>query len=101
MVRSLPTQAGYAGLTLGSGRSPGGGNGSPLQYSCLETPMDRGAWQAPVHGVESDTASLKASHVVHAGVFLPLSYPLCVRSHIAATRTDVCKASFSSSQRGK
>ena len=39
------------GLIPGSGRSPGGGNGSPLQYSCLENPMDRGAWQALVHGV--------------------------------------------------
>ena len=35
----------------GSGRSPGGGHGNPLQYSCLENPMDRGAWQATVHGV--------------------------------------------------
>ena len=35
----------------GSGRSPGGGHGNPLQYSCLENPMDRGAWQAAVHGV--------------------------------------------------
>ena len=40
----------------GSGRSPGGGNGNPLQYSCLENPMDRGAWRATVHGVtKSDT----------------------------------------------
>jgi len=35
----------------GSGRSPGGGNGNPLQYAYLENPMDRGAWQATVHGV--------------------------------------------------
>ena len=35
----------------GLGRSPGGGHGNPLQYSCLENPMDRGAWQAAVHGV--------------------------------------------------
>ena len=40
-----------SGLIPGSGRSPGGGNGNPLQYSCLENPMDRGAWQAIVHGV--------------------------------------------------
>ena len=35
----------------GSGRSPGGGHGNPLQYSCLENPMDKGAWQATVHGI--------------------------------------------------
>ena len=40
------------GLIPGSGRSPGVGNGNPLQYSCLENSMDRGAWQATVHEVE-------------------------------------------------
>ena len=35
----------------GSGRSPGGGHGNPVRYSCLENPMDRGVWQATVHGV--------------------------------------------------
>ena len=43
--------AGDQGSIPGSGRSPGEGNGNPLQYSCLENPMDRGAWQATVHGV--------------------------------------------------
>ena len=43
--------AGELGLIPGSGRSPGEGNGNPLQYSCLENPMDRGAWWATVHGV--------------------------------------------------
>ena len=43
--------AGDPGLISGSGRSPGEGTGYPLQYSCLETSMDRGAWQVPVHGV--------------------------------------------------
>ena len=43
--------AGDPGLIPGSGRSPGERNGNPLQYSCLENPMDRGAWQATVHGV--------------------------------------------------
>ena len=38
------------GLIPGSGRSPGGGHGNPLQYSCLENPMDRGACQATIHG---------------------------------------------------
>ena len=43
--------AGDLGLIPGSGRSPGEGNGNPLQYSCLENPMDREAWEATVHGV--------------------------------------------------
>ena len=43
--------AGDTGLIPGSGRSPGGGNGNPLQYSCLGNPMNRGAWRPTVHGV--------------------------------------------------
>ena len=43
----------------GSGRSPGGGRGHPLQYSCLENPMDRGAWRDTVHGVAESDAQLK------------------------------------------
>ena len=42
---------GDVGLIPGLGRSPGGGNDNPLQYSCLENPMDRGTWRAAVHGV--------------------------------------------------
>ena len=42
-------KAGYPGSIPGSGRFPGEGNGNPLQYSCLENPMDRGAWYATVH----------------------------------------------------
>ena len=48
---SSACNAGDLGLIPGLGRSPGEGNGNPLQYSCLENPMDRGAWQATVHGV--------------------------------------------------
>ena len=44
-------EAGDAGSIPGSGRSPGGGHGNPVQYSCLENPMERGAWLAIVHGV--------------------------------------------------
>ena len=48
--------AGDRGSIPGSGRSPGEGNSNPLQYSCLENPMDKGTWRATVHGVaESDT----------------------------------------------
>ena len=48
--------AGDPGLIPGSGRSLGEGNGTPLQYSCLENLMDRGAWQAVVHGVAMSSA---------------------------------------------
>ena len=51
VVKNPPANAGEAGSIPGSGRSPGEGNGNPLQYSCLENPMDRGAWWATVHGV--------------------------------------------------
>ena len=54
VVKNLPVNAGDIkdlGLIPGSGRAPGGGNGNPLQYSCLENPMDRGACTAIVHGV--------------------------------------------------
>ena len=57
MVKNPPANATDRGLIPGSRRSFGGGNGNPLQYSCLGNPMDRGAWRATVHGVakESDT----------------------------------------------
>ena len=54
MVKNLPANAGDTRDVSSiprSGRSPGGGNGNPLQYSCLEDSMDRGAWQATVQGV--------------------------------------------------
>ena len=57
IIKKLPTNAGTtgdAGSSLGLGRSPGEGNGNLLQYSCLGSPMDRGAWQAAVHGVAKE-----------------------------------------------
>ena len=54
MVKNLPANAGDvrdAGSILGSGISPGGGNGNPLQYLCLENLMDRGGWGSIVHRV--------------------------------------------------
>ena len=54
MVKNLPADASNAndvGLITGSGRSPEEGNSNPLQYSCLENPIDRGVWQATIHGV--------------------------------------------------
>ena len=55
MVKNLRANAGDAGSISGLESSPEEGNGNPLQYSCLENSMDRGVWQATVHGVtESD-----------------------------------------------
>ena len=62
MVKNPPANAGDArdlGSTPGSGRSPGEGNGNPLQYSCLENPVDRGAWWAAVCGVAQSRTWLK------------------------------------------
>ena len=50
-VKAPVCNAGDLGSIPGSGRFPGEGNGNPLQYSCLENPMDRGTWWATVHGV--------------------------------------------------
>ena len=60
-VKNPPVNTGVVGLIPGLGRSPGEGNGNPLQYSCLGNPMDRGAWWATVHGVtkESDETVTK------------------------------------------
>ena len=61
--------AGDLGLIPGLGRSPGEGNGYPLQYSCLENPMDRGAWQATVHGVTKSRTRLNDFHPLVNSVF--------------------------------
>ena len=53
MVKSSPADARGTGLIPGSERSPGVGNGNPLQYSCLEISMDRAVWRAIVHGLQS------------------------------------------------
>ena len=61
VVKNLPANAGDArdvGSIPGSGRSPGGGNGNPLQYSCLGNPIDRGAWRATVPGVTKSQTRL-------------------------------------------
>ena len=62
MVKTLPANAGdktEAGSILGLGRSPGGRHGNPLQYSCIKYPMNRGGWQATVHGVTKSWTWLK------------------------------------------
>ena len=58
MVKNLPATAGDVGSIPVSGRCPGGGNGNPLQCSCLGNPMDRGACRATVHGVAKSQMQL-------------------------------------------
>ena len=75
MVKNLPANAGDVrdlGSIPQSGRSPGEGNGNPLQYSCLGNPMDRGAWQATVHGVAKSWTRL--STTTQLPVFLFVKY---------------------------
>ena len=63
VVKNLPASAGDirdVGSIPGAGRSPGVGNGNPLQYSCLENPMDRGAWRATARGVTQSQTQLSA-----------------------------------------
>ena len=57
---------GDLGLFLGLGRFPGEGNDNPLQYSCLQNSMDRGTWQATVHGVAKLDTSERLTHITHA-----------------------------------
>ena len=58
MVKNMPANARDAGLAPGPERFPGEGNGNPLQYSCLENPKERGAWQTRVHGVPKTRTQL-------------------------------------------
>ena len=65
MIKNLPANVGDSGSIPGSGTSPEEGNGNPLQYSCMEHPMDRGAQWGAVHGVakESDTTKQLNNHI--------------------------------------
>ena len=66
MVKNLPVNAGVTGSIPGLGRSPGGGNGYPLQYSCLGNPIDRGTWWATA--MESQRVRLL---MINTSTFLP------------------------------
>ena len=75
VAKNSPANAGDArdvGLIPGSGRSPGEGNGNPVQYSCLENPMDRGTWLATVHGVaKGQTRLSRAQKITSASLSHP------------------------------
>ena len=64
-VKASACNAGDLGSIPGSGRSPGEGNGNPLQYSCLENPMDGGAWRATVHRVAKSRTQLSDFTSLH------------------------------------
>ena len=84
MVKSPPANAGDVGDTgsiPGSGRSLREGYGNPLQYSCLEDPMDRGAWQATVHGINPQGVGHHTHTQSHSYWFHPhgyITFPNCV-----------------------
>ena len=85
MVKNSPANAGDirdVGSLPGSGRSPGGGHGSSLQYSCLENPMDRGAWQATVHGIAKSQLKRLSTH---AHTHISLHVCVCVYIYIYLT----------------
>ena len=65
VVKNWLANAGDAGSIPGPGRSPGEGNGNPLQYSCLENPIVRGAWRATVHGVAKTQTGPSDSACTH------------------------------------
>ena len=78
VVKNLPANAGDVILIPGSGRSPGEGNGKLLQYSCLENPMDRGAWGATVHGIARighDLVTKQQQTIMREFLFEPRVYP--------------------------
>ena len=96
MVKNLPANAGDAGSIPGSGRSPaerriltpvffGEGNGTPLQYSCLENPMDGGTWRAAVHGVTGSRTRL--SDFTFTFHFHALEKEMATHSSVLAWRT--------------
>ena len=76
MAKESTCKAGDTGDTVlipGSGRSPGEGDGNPLQYSCLENPIYREAWWATVHGVAKESDMTEATEHTHTGTFLILT----------------------------
>ena len=91
MVKNLPANAGDArdtGFISESGRSPGGGNGNPLQYSCLENPMNKGAWRATVSGVARVGHDLACPHK---------SIP-CIFANLVSHEENACVFSCALSQ---
>ena len=81
MVKNLPAMRGNPGLIPGWGRSPGEGHGNPLQYSCLENPMDREAWWDTIHRVAESQTQLKRFSTHRMGKWQPTPVLLPGKSH--------------------
>ena len=88
-VKAPPANTGDAGSIPGLGRSPGGGNGNPLQYSCLENSIDKETWWATVHGV---TKELDTTECPHRHTPSEPSWPtLTVGSHRTGSSASKCR----------
>ena len=83
--KESPCNAGDEGSIPGSGRSPGEGNGNPLQHSCLENPMDRGAWQTIVHGVTK--SQIQLSDFNYYLLFLLVCLCVFLMKHVMTQRS--------------
>ena len=100
-VKSSACNTGHLGLIPGSGRSPAEGNGNPLQYSCLENPMDGGAWWATVHRVEKSQTLLSDFTLLHLFPYVCVCVCVCVLGHFSCVQlfmtpwTIVCQAPLS------
>ena len=77
VVKNLPANTGDVGSIPGTGRSPEVGNGSVLQYSCLGNPVDRGVWQATVHGLTKDSMTKTSANSMCVIVFTYFSVQFC------------------------
>ena len=90
------------GLVPGSGRFPGGGYGNPLQYSCLENPMDRGAWLATVHRVAKSRTRLKQlSMHVHTRIYKNVYKTVYLTSPLKENHTICDENKYLESQKRK
>ena len=77
MLKNSSANAGDAGSIPESGRSPGGRNGNPLLYSCLQNPMDAGAWRATVHGITKSRTRLSDLECMHAYAYIYIYVYIC------------------------
>ena len=87
LVKNLLAHIGDASLIPGSGRSPGGGNGNPLQYSCLDNRMDGGAWQATVHGLAKCWRDWATEHIHPCTCYSELIWIMFIASLLTIAKT--------------